>query len=66
MSGKTEVISQQQLIDKIRDLDCPDEELAKYFILDNKNSHAFAPNIIPNPDLITDSGLEGAFFYQCF
>ncbi|MCP3927820.1 MAG: hypothetical protein GY705_01825 [Bacteroidetes bacterium] len=59
-------ITQQELIAKVKDLDVSDEELAKYFILDQINSNAFSPQVIPNPDLIEDSGLEGAFALNSF
>lgn len=59
-------ISQQELIAKVKDLDVSDEEIANYFILDEKSSEAFAPIIIPNPELIEDNGLEGAFALNSF
>lgn len=59
-------ISQQELIAKVKDLDVSDEEIANYFILDKESSEAFAPKIIPNPKLIVDNGLEGAFALNSF
>jgi len=59
-------ITQQELIAKVKDLDVSDEELSKYFILDEINDNAFSPQVIPNPDLIEDSGLEGAFALNSF
>jgi len=59
-------ISQQELIAKIQDIDISDEELAKYFIVDQDSSGAFSPQVIPNPDLIEDNGFEGAFVINTF
>ena len=61
-----EKISQQELIAKVKDLDVSDEELAGYFMLDQENSKAFAPVVIPNPALVEDNGLEGAFALNSF
>jgi len=59
-------ISRQALIEKIQDIDVSDDDIAKYFIIDTKNSDAFAPKVVPNPSLIEDDGLEGAFFINIF
>ncbi|MFT5135258.1 MAG: lysophospholipase L1-like esterase [Arenicella sp.] len=59
------VISQEELIAKIRDLDTSDDEIAQYFIVD-KNSDAFSPRVVPNPKLIEDNGMEGAFALNAF
>jgi lysophospholipase L1-like esterase len=59
------VISQEELIAKIRDLDTSDDEIAQYFIVD-KNSDAFSPQVIPNQKLIEDNGMEGAFALNTF
>lgn len=66
MAAKPKKISQEELIEKIRDLDVSDEELARYFIVDPEASGAFAPKVIPNPALIEDNGLEGAFVINVF
>ena len=58
-------ISQEELIAKIRDLETSDDEIAKYFIVD-ENSDAFSPRVIPNPKLIEDNGMEGAFALNAF
>ena len=47
MAANRKRISQQKLIEKLRDLDIADEELAKYFIEDQTASGAFRPNLIP-------------------
>jgi len=54
-------ITKQELIAKIQDLDTSDEEIAQYLTVDLQQSNAFAPVVIPNPELIKDDGLEGAF-----
>lgn len=59
-------ITQQELINKVKDLDVSDKEIAKYFILDQENSGAFEPKVIPNPELVEDTGLEGAFALNSF
>ncbi len=59
-------ITQQELIAKVKDLEVSDEEISKYFILDQENSDAFAPTVIPNPDLVEESGFEGAFALNSF
>lgn len=60
-------ISQQELIERILDLDISDEELSGYFIVDQQASQAFAPQVVPNPDLVEqDNGLEGAFLLNTF
>ena len=66
MAANKKRISQQQLNEKLRDLDVSDEELAKYFIEDAGTSGAFRPNLIPNPELVEDDGLEGAFILNKF
>lgn len=58
-------ISQEELIAKIRDLETSDAEIAKYFIVDER-SDAFSPRVIPNPKLIEDNGMEGAFALNAF
>lgn len=62
----TKTITQQELVNKVLDLEISDEELAKYFILDEDASEAFAPRVIPNPKLVEDNGLEGAFLLNTF
>lgn len=59
-------LTQQELVALVKDLDVSDEEIAKYFILDEENSDAFSPKVIPNPDLVEDNGLEGAFILNSF
>ena len=63
----TSKISQQELIHQILDLDVSDEDLSKFFIVDQKASRAFEPRVIPNPSLVEqDNGLEGAFLLNTF
>ena len=60
-------IQQRELIEKILDLDVPDEELSKYFVVDPQQNQAFAPQVVPNPNLVEqDNGLEGAFLLNTF
>jgi hypothetical protein len=66
MAKSVKKISQSELIEMVQDLDVSDEELAKYFMLDEAASEGFAPQVIPNPDLIEDNGLEGAFLINSF
>jgi lysophospholipase L1-like esterase len=58
-------ITQEELIAKIRDLDTCDDEIAKYFIVD-ENSDAFSPQVVANPKMIEDNGMEGAFALNAF
>lgn len=60
------MITQQELINKVLDLAISDEELAQYFIVDDSASEAFLPQVVPNPKLVQDNGLEGAFFLNVF
>lgn len=62
----TKTITQQELINKILDLDTSDDELTKYFVLDDQASEAFAPKVKPNANLVADNGLEGAFVINTF
>lgn len=64
MAAKT--ITQQELINKVLDIDISDEELAKYFVIDEDASEAFAPKVVPNPEMVEDNGLEGAFLLNAF
>ena len=66
MAAKPKKISQQELVEMIRDLDVSDEEIAKYFVLDEQAGDAFSPTVIPNPELMEDNGLEGAFMLNTF
>jgi S1-C subfamily serine protease len=66
MATNRKRISSQELNRMLRDIDIGDEELAKYFIVDEETSGAFRPNLIPNPDLVEDDGLEGAFILNRF
>ena len=59
-------ITQQELINKVLDLEVSDEEIAQYFVLDEERSEAFEPHVKPNPDLVQDNGLEGAFMLNTF
>lgn len=59
-------ITQQELIEMIQDLDVDDDEIARYFIVDEDAGDAFSPRVIPNPKLIEDNGLEGAFALNAF
>ncbi|MFT7525174.1 MAG: hypothetical protein ACI9LY_000306 [Arenicella sp.] len=58
-------ITQEELIAKIRDLQTSDDEIAKYFIVD-ESGDAFSPQVIPNPKMIEDNGMEGAFALNAF
>jgi len=66
MAAKKNRISQRELIEKLQDLDISDEELANYFIEDEGTSGAFRPVMMPNPELVEDDGLEGAFILNRF
>jgi len=66
MAAKANKISQQELIEMVRDIDVSDDEIAKYFVIDEQSSEAFAPRVIPNADLVEDIGLEGAFAINAF
>ncbi len=62
----TNTITQQELVNKVLDLEVSDEEIAKYFVLDDEQSKAFQPHVKPNPELVQDNGLEGAFLLNTF
>ena len=64
MAAKPKRISQQELVEKIRDIEISDEEIASYFILDDSVSEAFSPRVIPNPDLIEGQWPGRRFCYQ--
>lgn len=66
MATKTKQISQQELMEKLRDIDISDEELAQYFIEDKKSKEAFNPTLSLNPKSVEDDGLEGAFVLNSF
>ncbi|MCW8932597.1 MAG: trypsin-like peptidase domain-containing protein [Gammaproteobacteria bacterium] len=66
MATETKRISQQELMEKLRDIEVSDEELANYFIEETKSSDAFKPVLVPNPKLVKDDGLEGAFIINSF
>ncbi len=66
MATESKRISQQQLMEKLRDIDISDEELAQYFIEDKKSADAFNPTIALNPKSVEDEGLEGAFVLNSF
>ena len=56
----TQKISRSKLLELIKDLDVSDEELAKYFKVDAKQSDGFSPSVVVNQALLEDDGLEGA------
>jgi hypothetical protein len=61
-----ERISFQELEDKLRDIDTPDEELVPYFIGDPEASKPFQPILKPNPATVETTPvdefrIEGAF-----
>ncbi len=66
MATKTKRISQQELMEKLRDIEISDEELAKYFIEDKATSDAFKPTLIINSKLVEEDGFEGAFVLNSF
>ncbi len=66
MATEAKRISQQVLIEKLRDIDISDEELAQYFIEDESSTDAFNPSVALNPKLVEDDGLEGAFVLNSF
>ncbi len=66
MAAEIKQISQQELMKKLRDIEVSDEELAQYFIEEKKSSDAFKPILVPNPKLVKDEGLEGAFVINSF
>ena len=55
----TAKITKAELKAKLRDIDIPDEELAKYFVVDQESSSGFSPQVVINDTLIEDDGLEG-------
>jgi len=66
MATETKRISQHQLMEKLRDINISDEELAQYFIEDKKSAGAFNPTVTLNPESVEDEGLEGAFVLNSF
>lgn len=66
MATDTKRISQQELMKKLQDIEITDEELSQYFIEDKTLSDAFIPSLTPNPKLVDDDGLEGAFIINSF
>ncbi len=66
MATKAKRISQQALMEKLRDIDISDEELAQYFIEDESSTDAFNPTVALNPKSVEDDGLEGAFVLNSF
>jgi hypothetical protein len=61
-----ERITFQELEDKLRDIDTPDEELVPYFTGDPKASKPFQPILKPNPATVETTPvdefrIEGAF-----
>ena len=58
--SSTAKITKAELQAKLRDVDIPDEDLAKYFIVDQESGDGFAPQVIVNESLIEDDRLEGA------
>ena len=66
MAAEIKQISQQELMEKLHDIEISDEELAQYFIEEEKSSDAFKPVLVPNPKLVKDDGLEGAFVINSF
>lgn len=59
-------LTQRELIEKVLDIDVSDEEIAEYFVESQDTTEAFHPQIVPNPDLIVDDGLEGAAILNTF
>ncbi|NND00411.1 MAG: SGNH/GDSL hydrolase family protein, partial [Gammaproteobacteria bacterium] len=59
LAGKR--VSQLELIEMVMDLDVSDEELTRYFIVDEQHSEGFKPRVIANPELVKQSDPEGAF-----
>jgi hypothetical protein len=53
MATETKRISQQQLMEKLRDINISDEELAQYFVEDKKSTEAFNPTVTLNPKKIS-------------
>lgn len=66
MATETKKISHQVLMQKLRDIDISDEELAQYFIEDKSSTDAFNPSVALNPKTVDDDGLEGAFVLNSF
>lgn len=60
------MITEEELLEKAKDLSVSDEELAKYFITDPERGGAFQPAVIPNPQEVKASPLEGAFLLNRF
>jgi len=57
-------ISETELTEMMLDLDVPDHEIARYLIVESTREGAFAPNLIPNPNLVESSILEGGGIIQ--
>lgn len=60
------IITEEELKDKLYDIDISDQELAQYFIESPVVGDALAPVIIPNPELVRGGHLEGAFILNWF
>lgn len=54
----TKQITLTELKAKIRDIDTPDEEIARYLLTAPEQSDAFAPQVRINPELVDDEGVE--------
>lgn len=65
MVAEAKQISRHELMEKLKDIEISDEELAQYFIEDKEAGDAFSPKIVINPKLVNDD-LEGAFFMNAF
>ncbi len=51
---------------KLADASVSEADLRPYVEVDPKRSHAFAPSLRINPDMVDDEGLEGDFFVGSF
>ncbi len=59
-------LTHSELMEKLYNLDIPEEELAPYLMVSDEYSTSFAPVIVPNPDLVDMEGEEGAVAVGAF
>jgi S1-C subfamily serine protease len=66
MLEKKNKISQEELKDKLYDINISDTELSQYFMESTELGNALTPVIIPNPDMVQSDHLEGAVVLNFF
>lgn len=59
-------ISQDELREKLYDINVSDAELSQYFIESTEFGNALSPVIVPNPDLVESDPFEGALILNFF